>query len=152
MPSEAGVAVYRHVFTFIDVVALPDGERMLRLRTEGIEVEFRLDHKCAAHLARLLISSPDATKRDEHIPAKWMGTGPVCRHCGTMGLSIEGDDGCRYRFRIPADSMRQLIEAGTDMLDYVPAPGQGCGQCRSQSDKSSGSPHAEGSISEGQSV
>lgn len=61
MPSEAGVAVYRHVFTFIDVVALPDGERVLRLRTEGNEVEFRLDPECAAHLARLLCSAADAS-------------------------------------------------------------------------------------------
>jgi hypothetical protein len=89
---------------------------------------------------------------EDHLIARWMGTTPVCRGCGTMGLFLDGEDGRTFRFRIHPDSMRQLIEAATDLLAYVPAPGQGCRQCRSQSDNSSGRPHSDGSRSEGHSV
>ena len=92
------------------------------------------------------------TERDEPMPARWLGITPACPCCEAMSLLLQGDDGRAHRFRIPVESMRLLVDAAIDMLNYLPKPGQACSQCWSQSSKSSGSPNTAGSPQEGQTV
>ena len=54
VPTQIGLAGYKRVFTFIDVVALPEGARILRVHGGKEAFDFRLDAECAAHLATLL--------------------------------------------------------------------------------------------------
>ena len=54
IPTATGVGAYSRVFKFLEVVALPQGERILRVRQGGTEIQFRIDAKGCAHLVDLL--------------------------------------------------------------------------------------------------
>lgn len=60
VPTEAGVAAWVARSKTVEVVPLPHDARVLRIRDGQVEIEFQLEAKCAAHLARLLASKTEA--------------------------------------------------------------------------------------------
>lgn len=82
---------------------------------------------------------------DSYVPAAWRGT-TCCDANGDIGIELEQPDGVIHRFRLhqlPALDLAQTILEFQLRHLY---------ETRTQSDKSSGTPSAEGSPAEGQKV
>lgn len=59
-PTENGGVVYACQFTFVDILPLQNGRRVLRMRQRGAEIQMTLSAADAAHIAELLSPGTEA--------------------------------------------------------------------------------------------